>query len=167
MKILILVFMLIFISLCLAKRDGENNYFPLLCVTVIISLVWGLAQSWAWEVVALYTTIISIGFVRVYKLDSIGRDPGWSTLTLLYHKRLIRRDPEDFSMNHYEKIQRWSKIIGKLRMVLFFVLFSLLLIFSVNLVIEEVWWKWVIVAPVSLVCLGLLIFLIKDYLDKL
>ena len=166
MEILIFISMLILISLCLAKKNGENNYFSLLCVTVVISLVWGFAQSWAWKVVAMYITIISIGFVRVYKADSIGRNPIWSTLTLMYQKRLIRRDPDDVSMNRHEKIQRWSKIVGNLRMVFSFILFCLLLIFSVNLVIE-VWWKWVIVAPASLSCLGIIILLTKDYLDKL
>ena len=166
MKTLIIALVLIIISLFLSKRNGTNNYFSSLVVAVVIIAVWSFGQSWGWSVFALYTTAVGVGFTIIYKIDFLG-NPMFSLFTRLYYKNLIKRDCSEFSEDHNEELKGFVRMMSKLRRVVIFAMCCVIAFYSYHLVIGEIWWKWVIIAPIGITFIVFIILSIRKWLNKL
>ena len=156
-------------GLHLAKRKNGNNYFALLCGFVITAMFWAFAQSWAWQVASLYVTAGMMVWVRIYKPMRPFKDLDSSIFVQLYEKHLSRvYNPYDVYIDYGGKIKKFSDIIRKLRIIMIFLIFCVLVICCCQLVIgQQVWWKWIIPAPVGLICLGGIIKMTRDFLHTL
>lgn len=160
---------LVFMGLHLAKRNGSNNYFALLCGFVITATFWAFAQSWTWQVASLYVTIFMIVWIRVYKPMRPFKNLDCSIFVQLYDKHLSKTyDLYDVYIDYYgEKLKRFGDIIRKLRIIMIFLISCGLVIYCYQLIIGQVWWKWIIPAPVGLICLAWIIQVIRDFLNSL
>jgi len=159
------VMLLLIVTLLARKEQGNNNIFTLLCLAIIVSGVWTISpDKWEWKVIALYVTEICFLCTVFQKKEYI--QSKFSILTWIYGARITKKYGI-YSGDALKKINKFGKLIKEIRIILLFILCSLVTIYSCFLVMGAVWWKWLIIGPAGIIAIFAVLYIIKYWTNKL
>lgn len=150
MKVFIIITMIIFVIMSLQKNGYKSNFFELIFLTILVSALLILVQSWPHTVAALCGEATVI-YATVDLDVSICQYPMYSLLCNAYYKFIIKGERVRYPDYNNNQFMKFSFMVVTIRSIVFLFLFFETAIYCYQLVANQIWWKWLIVTPVILI----------------
>jgi len=145
------------------ESKGNNNFFEVISITLATVILWVLIPYPAAKVyiIASATALIWLRMNhRFYDRSQI--------LVNLCEQRLRHRAEHRYLGNEEGKtLKKLSRWIRHIKLTFLFIISGELIIYSYLITQNSPWWIWLILAPVSLICLCIIVLMIKEFFDRL
>lgn len=145
------------------KSKGENNFFEVISITLATVILWVLIPYPVAKVYIIASATALIWFRMNHRFNDRSQ-----ILVNLREQRLRNNAEYQYIGNKEEKtLKKLSRWIRHIKLTFLFIISGELIIYSYLITQNSPWWIWLILAPVSLICLCIIVLMIKEFFDRL